>query len=72
MLHRQPVTTLDDHLARGLRVAALGELVDGFEVRGGDDDAVLRDKDLVFGSQLLAPPSVRDGYGYDGHGRTMC
>ena len=71
MLHRQPVTTLDDHLARGLRVAALGELVDGFEVRGDDDDAVLRDKDLVFGSPVLAPPSVRDGYGYEGHVRTM-
>ena len=30
VLHRQPVTTLDDHLARGLRVEALAELVDGF------------------------------------------
>jgi fumarylacetoacetate (FAA) hydrolase len=71
VLHRQPVTTLDDHLARGLRVAALGDLVDGFEVRGDDDDAVLRDADLVFGSPVLAPPSVRDGYGYEGHVRTM-
>jgi fumarylacetoacetate (FAA) hydrolase len=71
VLHRQPVTTLDDHLARGLRVAALGELVEGFEVRGDDDDAVLRDTDLVFGSPVLAPPSVRDGYGYEGHVRTM-
>src|SRR3954451_6660833 len=31
VLHRQPVTTLDDHLGRGLRVEALAELVDGFE-----------------------------------------
>ena len=53
VLFRQAVTTLDDHLARGLRVAALGELVDGFEVRGDDDDAVLRDKDLVFGSPVF-------------------
>ena len=33
-LHRPPVTTLDDHLARGLRVEALAELVDGFVPRG--------------------------------------
>src|SRR4051812_22189239 len=33
VLHRQPITTLDDHLARGLRVEALGELVDGFTAR---------------------------------------
>jgi len=71
VLHRQPVTTLDDHLARGLRVAALGDLVDGFEVRDDDDDAVLRDADLVFGSPVLTPPSVRDGYGFEGHVRTM-
>ena len=71
VLHRQPVTTLDDHLGRGLRVAALAELVEGFEVRGDDDDAVARDADLVFGSPVLAPPSVRDGYGYEGHVRTM-
>ena len=32
-LHRQPVTTLDDHLARGLRVEALRDLVEGFEPR---------------------------------------
>jgi fumarylacetoacetate (FAA) hydrolase len=70
VLHRQPVTTLDDHLARGLRVAALADLVEGFEVRG-DDDAVMPDADLVFGSPVLAPPSVRDGYGFEGHVRTM-
>ena len=40
-LFRRPVTTLDDHLAAGLRVAALGDLVDGFAPRGEDDDAVL-------------------------------
>ncbi|HEV7809029.1 MAG TPA: hypothetical protein VGO64_00405, partial [Candidatus Limnocylindrales bacterium] len=41
VLHRQPVTTLDDHLARGLRVEALTELLDGFRRRDEDDDAVL-------------------------------
>src|SRR4051812_364701 len=35
ILHRQPVPTLDDHLARGLRVEALAELVEGFVPRGG-------------------------------------
>ncbi|MEA2577082.1 MAG: hypothetical protein QOD78_670 [Chloroflexota bacterium] len=71
VLHRQPVTTLDDHLGRGLRVAALGDLLEGFEVRSDDDDAVMSDADLVFGSPVLAPPSVRDGYGFEGHVRTM-
>ena len=71
MLFRQPVTTLDDHVARGLRVGALADLVEGFEARGDDDDAVARDADLVFGPPVLAPPSVRDGYGFEGHVRTM-
>src|SRR6185503_21235083 len=30
ILYRQPITTLDDHLARGLRLEALGELVEAF------------------------------------------
>ncbi len=73
VLHRQPVTTLDDHLARGLRVAALGELVEGFVARGepGDDDAVLDAADLVFGLPILRPPSLRDFYAFEGHVRTM-
>jgi fumarylacetoacetate (FAA) hydrolase len=65
------VTTLDDHLARGLRVAALADLVEGFELRADDVDAVAREADLVFGSPVLAPASVRDGYGFEGHVRTM-
>lgn len=70
VLFRQPITTLDDHLRRGLRVAALADLVDGFRPRADDDPAVL-DGDVVFGSPLLAPLSVRDGYGFEGHVRTM-
>ncbi len=70
-LFRQPITTLDGHLARGLRVAALAELVDGFVPRGDDDDAVLPAGDLRFGPPVLAPPSLRDGYGFEGHVRTM-
>ena len=34
VLYRQPITTLDDHLARGLRVAALGDVIEAFEPRG--------------------------------------
>jgi fumarylacetoacetate (FAA) hydrolase len=71
VLFRQPVTTIDDHLARGLRVGALADLLEGFEARGDDDDAVARDADLVFGPPVLAPPSVRDGYGFEGHVRAM-
>lgn len=70
-LHRRPVTTLDDHLARGLRVEALRELVDGFSRRARDDDAVLDASTLAFGPPILRPPSVRDFYAFEGHVRTM-
>ncbi len=70
-LHRQPVTTLDDHLARGLRVDALRDLVEGFEPRADDDDAVQAAGELVFGPPVLRPPSVRDFYAFEGHVRKM-
>jgi len=70
-LHRQPVTTLDDHLARGLRIEALRDLVDGFEPRGDDDDAVPAAAGLAFGPPILRPPSLRDFYAFEGHVRTM-
>src|SRR5438876_8828332 len=68
-LHRQPITTLDDHLARGLRVEALRELVDGFSPRSDEDDAILVAGDLAFGPPILRPPSVRDFYAFEGHVR---
>jgi fumarylacetoacetate (FAA) hydrolase len=73
VLYRQPITTLDAHLARGLRVAALGDLTDGFEARGDpdEDDAVLDVTALRFGQPILAPPSLRDGYGFEQHVRTV-
>jgi fumarylacetoacetate (FAA) hydrolase len=71
LLFRQPVSTLDDHLARGLRVAHLGPLVDGFQAAGGDDPAVLDADDLLFGPPILRPPSLRDFYAFEGHVRTM-
>ena len=71
VLHRQPITTLDDHLARGLRVDVLRELLENFEAREDDDDAVLAAADLAFGPPVLQPPTVRDFYAFEGHVRTM-
>ncbi len=72
-LHRQPVTTLDDHLARGLRVEALEDLVLAFTPRADEDedDAILDADDLDFGPPILRPPSVRDFYAFEGHVGTM-
>ncbi len=71
ILYRQPLTTLDDHLALSLRVEALRELVEGFAARDGEDDAVLAPRDLAFGPPVLRPPSLRDFYAFEGHVRTM-
>ena len=74
-LFRQPITTLDDHVARGLRVEALAELVEGFLGSGGardpEDDAVLGAGDLAFGPPILRPPSIRDFYAFEQHVATM-
>jgi 2-keto-4-pentenoate hydratase/2-oxohepta-3-ene-1,7-dioic acid hydratase in catechol pathway len=70
-LFRQPITTLDAHLSLGLRVEALAELVEDFEPRDPDDDAVLDGSDLVFGPPILDPPSFRDFYAFERHVRTV-
>ncbi|MEP6468835.1 MAG: fumarylacetoacetate hydrolase family protein [Chloroflexota bacterium] len=70
-LFRQPVTTLDDHLARGLRVDALAEIVDGYAAAADDDEAVLDAGDLLFGPPILEPTSLRDFYAFEQHVRTM-
>jgi fumarylacetoacetate (FAA) hydrolase len=72
-LYRQSISTLDALLARGLRVEALADLVDGFAQRDTDDadDAVLVTRDLVFGPPVLRPPSLRDFYAFEGHVRAM-
>ena len=71
VLFRQPVTTLDDHLARVLRVEALGELLDQFEQQDEDDDAISDSADLAFGPPILHPASLRDFYAFERHVGTM-
>ena len=66
-LFRQPITTLDDGLRRGLRVAAYGEVIDRFRREDDDDDAIVGADGLRFGPPVLAPPSFRDGYGFEQH-----
>jgi fumarylacetoacetate (FAA) hydrolase len=64
-LFRQPVTTLDDHLSRGLRVEALADLL------GGEAEEPVEAADIVFGPPILRPPSLRDFYAFERHVRTM-
>jgi 2-keto-4-pentenoate hydratase/2-oxohepta-3-ene-1,7-dioic acid hydratase in catechol pathway len=71
LLFRQRITTLDDHLARGLRVEALAELLERFEPDDDDDDAVSESTDLAFGSPILRPASLRDFYAFEQHVATM-
>jgi fumarylacetoacetate (FAA) hydrolase len=75
ILFRQPLTTVDDVMARGLRLAALAELAEGFAAGGGardeDDDAALDPADLAFGPPVLRPPAFRDFYVFERHVRTM-
>jgi fumarylacetoacetate (FAA) hydrolase len=70
-LFRTELTTLDAYLAAGLQVAALAELVEGFEARGDDDPAVHAAAELRFGPPILRPPSLRDFYAFEGHVATM-
>jgi fumarylacetoacetate (FAA) hydrolase len=69
ILFRQSVTTLDEHLGRGLRVETLADLVEGFAPRDEDDEAVLEVADLAFGPPILRPTSLRDFYAFEQHVR---
>ncbi|HEX7197068.1 MAG TPA: fumarylacetoacetate hydrolase family protein [Candidatus Limnocylindria bacterium] len=64
-LFRQPITTLDAHLANGLRVDALADLLEA-ELEEPLDASVLR-----FGPPILAPPTFRDFYAFERHVGTM-
>ena len=70
-LFRQPITTLDNHLARALRVESLAEIVDGYAAASEDDEAILSVDELVFGPPILRPPSLRDFYAFEQHVATM-
>lgn len=70
-LFRRPISTLDAHLGGGLRVAALGELVDDFVPAEEDDAAILDAADLAFGPPILQPTSLRDFYAFEEHVATM-
>jgi len=70
-LYRQPLTMLDDLLARGLRVEAISELVERFEPTDEEDDAISDAVDLAFGSPILRPASLRDFYAFERHVATM-
>src|SRR4051812_34556788 len=67
LLFRRPVTTLDDHLARGLRVETLADIIERFHRRDDDDDAVVDAADLTFGPPILRPASLRDFYAFEQH-----
>ena len=64
-LFRQPVTTLDAHLASGLRVDALGDLLDA------DAEEPMDASVLDFGQPILQPPTFRDFYAFERHVGTM-
>jgi fumarylacetoacetate (FAA) hydrolase len=74
-LFRQPLTTLDEVLERGLRIEALGEVVDASLAAGPrdpeDDQAFLAEAELEFGPPILRPPSFRDFYAFEQHVATM-
>jgi fumarylacetoacetate (FAA) hydrolase len=65
VLFRQPLTTLDAHLANGLRVDALADLLDA---EAGEPMAA---SDLAFGPPILQPPTFRDFYAFEQHVGTM-
>ena len=71
VLFRQPVTTLDAHLARGLRVEALAEIVDRYTPAEDADEGIWDAAELVFGPPILRPPSLRDFYAFEQHVGTM-
>jgi len=74
-LFRQPISTLDELFARGLRIEALGEILDGFAPAAttwdSDDDTVLGAANLAFGPPVLRPPTFRDFYAFEQHVATM-
>jgi len=65
VLFRQPLTTLDAHLAAGLRVDALADLL------AAEPEEPMDASDLAFGPPILQPPTFRDFYAFEQHVGTM-
>jgi len=64
-LFRQPITTLDAHLAAGMRIDALADLLDA------PAEEPWAASDLVFGPPIFDPRSLRDFYAFEQHVGTM-
>jgi fumarylacetoacetate (FAA) hydrolase len=64
-LFRQAITTLDAHLAAGLRVDALADLLEA------ETDEPMDSSGLDFGPPILQPPTFRDFYAFEQHVGTM-
>ena len=64
-LFRRPVTSLDAHLAAGLRIGSLADLLDA------PAEETLAASEFVFGPPILEPPSLRDFYAFEQHVGTM-
>jgi fumarylacetoacetate (FAA) hydrolase len=64
-LFRRPITTLDAHLAAGMRVDALADLLNAEPEEPMDASA------LQFGPPILQPPTFRDFYAFEQHVGTM-
>jgi fumarylacetoacetate (FAA) hydrolase len=64
-LFRRPVTTLDAHLAAGLRIGVLADLLEA------PAEETLAAADLSFGPPILEPPSLRDFYAFEQHVGTI-
>ena len=67
-LFRQELTTMDELLARGLRVDALAEIL---EQAPAVADLSMDAAALSFGPPILGPSSLRDFYAFEGHVKTM-
>ena len=65
VLFRQPISTLDAHLGRGLRVDALADLLHA------EPTEPLEASALEFGPPILEPPTFRDFYAFEQHVGTM-
>ncbi len=72
-LFREPITTLDAHLAAGRRVVDLADIVTPFlgSPPALDDDLALDPRELAFGPAVMRPASFRDFYAFETHVRAM-